>query len=500
MSFSEIQKKLFPITQQEMKKVVPMTLLLFLLCVSSCILRNLKDAVLLIGNGSGAEVIPFIKVWGMLPAATLMAWLFSRLSHRFNRETAFYIIISSFLTYYLLFAFLIYPNREALHLTQLGSFLSGVLPAGFGGFISMVVNWTESIFFIAAELWPTVIITVLFWGFTNEMNSPSEAGRFYGVLKLGSTASAFFSGYLANALIQNNINMSLPFGSTAWEQTITVQLLCVFVLSLLSIWIFWRLSSVTQTKKSPLKKKKERLSLRKSLKYVIQSPYLTCISVLVVGYVVVFNLSDVLWKDQVRQAYPNPNDFVAYMNGITSKVGLISFIAAIFCPILIEKRGWSFLAYATPCVMLFTSTGFFFFFFAGESVAPFLDSFFGMSSLTLLLGFGAIQNCLSKAAKFSLFDISKEISLAALDSDKKWSGKAAIDGIGSDLGKTGASLLYQGLLLFCGTVALSAPYVCFIVFAMLFTWIGSVRSLSKDARISNSEEKTANEEPSLSLA
>ena len=57
----------WPVHRSEVKKVLSMLLLLFLLCVSYGVLRNLKDTIILTAKHSGAEVIPFIKVWGMLP-------------------------------------------------------------------------------------------------------------------------------------------------------------------------------------------------------------------------------------------------------------------------------------------------------------------------------------------------------------------------------------------------------------------------------------------------
>src|SRR3989304_5030817 len=106
--FGFLRSLVWPIHRSEAKKVIVMVLLLFLLCVSYSILRNLKDTVILTAKNSGAEVIPFIKVWGMLPATIAATWFYTRLTRFFRRENVFYVVISGFIAYFLLFDFVFY--------------------------------------------------------------------------------------------------------------------------------------------------------------------------------------------------------------------------------------------------------------------------------------------------------------------------------------------------------------------------------------------------------
>ncbi len=88
----------------------------------------MKDSLVVTAKSSGAEVIPFIKVWVMLPTAVLLTYLFTRLLNRFSQEIVFYTMISIFLSFYALFAFVLYPNREALHPHELADSLEAMLP------------------------------------------------------------------------------------------------------------------------------------------------------------------------------------------------------------------------------------------------------------------------------------------------------------------------------------------------------------------------------------
>ncbi len=63
----------------------------------------------------------------------------------------------------------------------------------------------------------------------------------------------------------------------------------------------------------------------------------------------------------------------------------------------------------------------------------------GTTPLMLAVIVGTIQNIMSKSAKYSLFDPTKEMAYIPLDQEQKSKGKAAIDVVGARLGKSGGS-------------------------------------------------------------
>ena len=156
--FGLLRSIFWPIHRTEVKKVLSMLFLLFFLCVCYSVLRNLKDTIILTAKNSGAEVIPFIKVWGMLPASFIAAWVYTRLRRYFRKETAFYILVTAFVSYFLLFAFVLYPHSESLHLERFGDWLNSVLPKGFQGLIALIRNWTFTSFYIISELWAVLVL------------------------------------------------------------------------------------------------------------------------------------------------------------------------------------------------------------------------------------------------------------------------------------------------------------------------------------------------------
>jgi AAA family ATP:ADP antiporter len=75
--FSRLRAYLWPIHNFELRKFLPLLVMAFFIGFNYNILRNMKDALLITAKSSGAEVIPFIKVWGIVPGALLMTFIYS---------------------------------------------------------------------------------------------------------------------------------------------------------------------------------------------------------------------------------------------------------------------------------------------------------------------------------------------------------------------------------------------------------------------------------------
>ena len=90
-----------------------------------------------------------------------------------------------------------------------------------------------------------------------------------------------------------------------------------------------------------------------------------------------------------------------------------------------------------------------------------------------------------KAGKYSVFDASKEIAFLNEDQSSRAKGKAAIDGLGSGIGKSGSSLTNQALLIIMGSLNHSAPYIATIIIFLLVAWIFAVQTAGKQFQKNN---------------
>lgn len=485
--FGKLRSLLWPVHNHELKKFLPMLVIFFLICFNYNLLRATKDALVVTAPSSGAEALPFIKVWAILPAAFFMTFLFTRISNWFSRENVFYVLMSIFLGYFVLFALVLYPFREALHPNAFCDQLQTSLPVGCKGLIAMIRNWTFTSFYVMAEMWSTLIMTVLFWGFANEVTSVKDARRFYGLFGIGANFSGVISGQVSTFLSGHIFNPHLPFGGDAWGQSV-IFINAILILSGLACialfrWVHRRgygYNAVPPPSEHQDEPSEFKMGLRKNFAYLAKSKYLICIAVIVVMYNISINLVEVVWKDQVKQLYPNPADFNAYMGNVLTGIGILATITSIFVSgNLIRKFNWTVGAMISPMILLTTGIGFFSFILFKDAGLSVVAALLGSTPLAISVLFGSLQNCLARASKYTLFDATKELAFVPLSKESKLKGKAAIDGIGSRLGKSGGSVIHQGLLMVFGTISLSTPYVALILMGAIGAWILAVRALGK---------------------
>lgn len=93
-AFGKWRTFFWPIHSFELKKIVPMLLMFFFINFVYSILRNAKDALIVTAPGAGAEVIPFLKVAGVVPAAFIFMLIYAKLSNILTKKQLFYAAIS----------------------------------------------------------------------------------------------------------------------------------------------------------------------------------------------------------------------------------------------------------------------------------------------------------------------------------------------------------------------------------------------------------------------
>jgi len=92
--------------------------------------------------------------------------------------------------------------------------------------------------------------------------------------------------------------------------------------------------------------------------------------------------------------------------------------------------------------------------------------------------FGTIQLLLSKTTKYALFDPTTQMSYIPLDNESNIKGKAAIEVLGSRIGKSGGSLIQQGLVLIFGSIVNATPVLAILYYTVLAWWAFSAIKLS----------------------
>lgn len=495
--FGKIRSFLWPIHSFELRRFLPLFIIYALIVFNYSLLRATKNTLVITAPNAGAESLVFIKVWAILPMAFLFTYLFTRLSNKLSQEKIFYIMMSIFLVFFLIFFAVLYPLRDLLHPNALADKLQAALPLGFKGLISIFRNWTFTLFYVMSELWGTTIMTVLFWGFANQITSVNDARRFYGLFGVGANLATILAGNIAALFSSRTIIALLP-GDDHWGNCIALLTSFILFTGVVTMFIFrwYNKNVIKRTIRMNIPDSKEKMSLKRNFAYLAKSKYLICIAVIVLAYNLSFNLIETVWNHQMKLLFPNPTDFQAYNGKVMMVMGVLSTIVGLFfCGNVIKKFGWTVSALVTPTIMLVTGFFFFSFILLQNTKLAILASLLGASPLAISVFFGSMQNCLTRSCKYTLFDSTKEMSFIPLSDECKIKGKAAIDGVGSRLGKSGGALFHQSLLMIFGSVASSTPFVALFLLIALGAYMIAVKALGKQFEaISSTDQKIDIEE------
>jgi ATP:ADP antiporter, AAA family len=478
--FRKIRQFLWPIYGEEHRRFLPMMLMIAFIIFNYTVLRNIKDA--LIVTEAGAETIIFLKFWAVVPAAFIFFLFYSKVTNILSSKKVFYVMVLPFISFFALFSLFLYPNRAILHPVESADWLQSIFPAGLAGMVAIYRYWTFSIFYVLAELWGSVVLSLLFWQFANSVTPVTEAKRFYPHLYLLGNVANMLAGYVT--FYFSNLGKT-SLATDPWQVSLNYLMLIVVCVGLaaaaihfyLSQCVFNDASSVTVGGAVP-KKKKLNLSMAESFKFLFSSKYLGLIAVLVIAYGISINLVEVSWKNRLGMQYPDKNDYNAFMGMLSGTIGFGTALVILLGGSIIRKFGWKNGALATPYILGFTSIAFFACVIFPDFFAP-IAVLMGTTPLMMAVVFGFAQNVLSKSTKYALFDPTKEMAYIPLDDESKSKGKAAVDVVGARLGKSGGSLLQQFMVAFIGPIGVIMPYSAVIVVVVVAAWIFAVYALNK---------------------
>jgi len=176
----------------DMAKIGALACMFLCSCFIYTLLSNMKDS--LIVTTIGAEVLPFLGSWAVLPGSILFYMYYSKMNAVLSQKYVYYAALLPFISFYLLFSAVLYPSASVLHPQHLLEPLKAALPDGLVGLAGMVINWSYSLFYVVAELWGAAAISMLFWGIADDVCSMQEAKDWFPILGMIANVGLIFAG------------------------------------------------------------------------------------------------------------------------------------------------------------------------------------------------------------------------------------------------------------------------------------------------------------------
>jgi ATP:ADP antiporter, AAA family len=493
--FTGWRKLIWPIHSYEVKKFLPMGLMMFCILFIYTVLRDTKDALLVNAPGSGAESLAFAKGIGVTTSAILFMVLYTKAANLFKREGLFYVTALPFLIFFGSYPYIIYPFVDSLHMNLETIQEYQALYPKLKWIIPLVGNWTCTVFYILSELWGSAVLSLLFWQFANSITPVIQARRFYGMFGFLGNFGLLLSGpaiiYISSSI--HSLGLS-RFASTILMLKYLMALVNVAGVILLCTF-YWMNRKVLTDKvhydpeaMGESKKKKPKLSMIDSFKHILKSPYLGLIAMLVLSYGISINLFEAVWKGQIKIAYPTEVEYNTVMGGLSTITGFIAVILMLVGSNLLRRFSWKACALITPCVLITGILVFFGVIYNNNTLLPegmtiiegIKQNIIQKESIVFVVMLGLFVNAFGKAVKYSLFDPTKELAYIPLDPELKVKGKAAVDVIGGRGGKSLGSYIQMGLVtIFSGSALYNlVPIIAPIAIGIVVLWILSVFKLS----------------------
>ncbi|MGV2431911.1 MAG UNVERIFIED_CONTAM: NTP/NDP exchange transporter [Rickettsiaceae bacterium] len=441
LSIAQLKDIVWPIKRHELKLFAPMALMMFCILFNFSALRSIKDALVI--PTLGAEVISFMKLWIVLPSALVVTLCYAKLSNIFSSEQMFYIVVSSFLSIFIIFAFVLYPSGDRYNLDPDKVQLLVEQYPHFKWFIKLASRWSYALIYVFSELWSVVVINLMFWQFANHIIDSNRAKRFYPFLAMMGNLGLIVAGNSVVYLSSYDNYISLlfleffPHKFNDTEITLKLMVILISCVGVIAMYILRYIHIHVFTLKdielshNP-HNTKTILSIRDSIKLIMNSRYIGYILVIVICYGFVINVLEGPWKAKVRELYPTTQEYLTFMGNFNIWMGTSCVVLAIFTSNLLRHFSWFIAAIMTPSIMAITGTLFFIFVIWGNYFEG-ISSFDPLYAAVLV---GAAQNILSKSTKYSLFDSTKEMAYIPLSVELRTKGKAAAEIVGAKLGKS----------------------------------------------------------------
>ncbi|WP_375326705.1 Npt1/Npt2 family nucleotide transporter [Candidatus Tisiphia endosymbiont of Nemotelus uliginosus] len=474
----------WPIHNYELGKFLPMCGLMFSVLFNQNILRILKDSILI--SEISAEVVSFTKVYCVTPAAALFVIIYAKMLNHFSFEKIYYYLISFFVGFFVLFAFVLYPNVQIFHVKS--TFLNQIALnyPHFKWYIALINNWSYVIFYTLSELWPNIFYVLLFWQFANELTTTEEAKRFYTLFSLFGNSSLIFVGFLMMNLSSES-TIAKHFFNIVDDKIILVKISismviisavisCLFV-KFITKNVFTNPTFYIHAKRG--RSTKESMGLIESFKYITKSKYLWLMLICSAAFGLSMNLVEAVWKAKIKELYPTVNSYAEFNSLYILWTGVAIMIMTIVGNNIMRSHNWFVAAVISPVIIMITGILFFILIVFDQQILSLFDSTILMTPLALSVSVGALQNILAKGTKYSIWDTSREMLYIPLDQELKTKGKAAVDVISSKVGKSSSGLIQSIIFTLVPTATFtSISSLLMSIFTIVcIMWIYSVRKI-----------------------
>lgn len=454
--------------------IILLAFLRLLVCYMHGILVSLKSATLIMSNHSMSEVILVIRGAFVLPASILSYMLYVKLIQHFKLSTLFYGIVCFFIVFWALYAFVLYPYQDQIIPSTLVDKLTLILGRNHQHWVASLRYWMHVLFFLMEELWTQMIVSVMYWGFVNNICSIQQAKKFYSFF-----ISCGVVGLIASAL--SIVYYSQRYTSYVYVLQILIShvIVCAIISMILFRWAHTLLGTKMVYEDYTTLISSNRGSLLFGLRHIFLSPYLVCLAVVATSINFCQTLLEGTLESYVRGSVV---DITAYRSAFAYRIFFISILALVGSFIagkVVQKFGWMVMASIGPITAGLGCLFFVMSYFKNSMLSSYIGNYIPIIDRYIII-FGYIEVIMLRAVGLTFYEEIVQIAYIPLNHEEKTEGKAAIDMVSTRFGKAGSSWLQLILLAVFRTndIQKCSGVLAFILFVIVIIWYKAISFIS----------------------
>lgn len=414
----------------------------FFLIMVLWLLKPVRQASLLTNLGS--EELPWVRL-GSVVAVALVVMVYSRVVDRLSR----------------------------VDVARGASFLFAGLLALFWVALTIGVEalgaqrWFVWSVFILVDVYSTVMVGI-FWTYTNDVVSRSEADKLYGPIGLGGILGGIAGGVVVDALV-------------GWMGNVNVLLVCCVIGAGCGV-LAWIAESVLRPPPRAVKREEKpgALAAFEGMRQVVKSRYLLLIVGIVVGYEFAAATADFVVSVVFEENFQSEAELAAMFGRVGWIVSVTALVSQfLVVPMLLPMKR---IALLVPPIAMIVAT-------------------FGLIALPVVW-MAIVLSAADRGLNYSIQQVTKETLYVPLSDVEKYKAKAFIDMIVDRAAKAFSAIALVAIIAFEGVsvpISLGVTLVALVVWAICAALLGRAykRRLAKDEkrRSEHDEQERARERP-----
>ena len=425
--WEQAKRQFFDIRRDEWSKATALSLFFFLVIAVFWVLKPIKKGALVgfyEGNPlnlfgltfGGAEAEQIAKVLNMIVVYGVVV-LFTIMVRHFERQQIVYIFCGLLSMLLVWFAYAI------------------VEPGG-----AEVMS-----FYVFGDIFNSIMVA-LFWAFTNDVNSPEQSKRLYGIIGLGGVVGGYVGAQFVNSFVES--------GSVGRQGLILGCIAAMAVIAGIAYYVNRYHSMHEETPEEREERRRPSVNAAvEGARMVFSSKYLLAILGIIGLYEIVSNIVEFQLSATVEASDMAGTEIDAFFGLWGQLIGVVSIVAQLFLtPYMMNRRSVGAALLVLPIVDLIFSGGFLLF-----------------PALYMVLALSASDNALN----YSINQSAKEALYTPTSRDAKYKAKAFIDMFVQRFAKVIAVGLNLAFAAFVSIVYVNWLSIASII--VLIAWVGVVR-------------------------